>query len=208
IDFGPVSLDIGSYYIQKTLEPVDEITAQLVANQENTRKLIEPYFEWLLNALDEIDCEEEMQYLYNDIFFYGKIFYEQDLLGNLDQNDVLNFDCNDCSTIGYQFRRKDINDPEATDEFLDFYQNNTDLYTVQIIYFDGNNLVPIDYGQTTSLGSIKPIEVRFTTPCCDFNIPIVFTPPFRKPVPEALEAYIADQNNVANLNTSTNYFDT
>ncbi len=208
IDFGPVSLDTGSYYIQKTLEPVDEITAQLVANHENTRKLIEPYFEWLLDALDEVDCEEEMQYLYNDIFFYGKIFYEKDLLGYVDQNDVLNFDCTDCSTIGYQFRRKDVNDPEATDEFLDFYQNNTDLYSVQIIYFDGNNLVPIDYGQTSSLGNIKPIEVRFTTPCCDFNIPIVFTPPFRKPIPEALEAYSTDANIVAKLNTSTNYFDT
>ncbi|UII80112.1 hypothetical protein [Flagellimonas sp. CMM7] len=208
IDFGTVSLNTGSYYIQKTLEPVDDFTAKLVSNTENTRKLIEPYFAWLVNALDEIDCEEEMQYLYNDIFFYGQILHNQNLIGSLDSNNTLNFDCADCSTIGYQFRRKDAADPEATDEFLDFYEQNPGLYSVQIIYFDGNDLVSIDYSQTSSLGDIKPIEVRFTTPCCDFNIPIVFTPPFKKPSPEALTAYLGDNVAVSQLNGSINYFDT
>ncbi len=208
VDFGSVNLDTGTYYVQKTLEPVDDFTAKLVANQENTKKLIEPYFAWLVSALDEIDCEEEMQYLYNDIFFYGQILANQNLVASLDTDNILNFDCTDCSTIAYQFKRKDSADPEATDEFLDFYEQNPGLYGVEIIYFDGNNLVPIDYAQTSSLGDIKPIEVRFTTPCCEFNIPIVFTPPFRKPSPEALEAYTADATAVGQLNGSTNYFDT
>jgi hypothetical protein len=208
VDFGNVNLDTGTYYIQKNLSPIDDFTAKLVANQENTKKLIEPYFEWLLNALDEIDCEEEMQYLYNDLFFYGQILANQNLINSLDANNVLDFDCTDCSTIGYQFKRKDPSDSEATDEFLDFYEQNPELYSVQIIYFDETQgqLVPIDYAQTSSLGDIKPIEVRFTTPCCDFNIPIVFTPPFRKPTPEALEAYNANITVVGQLNGSINYF--
>jgi len=208
VDFGQVSLDAGTYYIQKTLSPVDDITVKLVANQENTKRLIEPYFEWLINALDEVDCEEEMQYLYNDLFFYGQLLYNQNLLASLDTNDVLNFDCTDCSTIGYQFKRKDVGDPEAPDEFLDFYAQSPELYSVQIIYFDGNDLVPIDYGQITGLGDIKPVEVRFTTPCCEFNVPIVYTPPFQKPSPEALEAYISDNTAVSQLNGSTNYYNT
>ena len=205
IDFGSMNLNTGSYYIQKTLVPADDVTTKLVASKDNLKKLIEPYFNWLVNALDEIDCEEEMQYLYNDIFFYGQKINQQALAEN---NGLLEFNCVDCSGITTQFLSKDLNDPEASDEFLDFYAGNEDQYAIQIIYQDENGqFLPINYATTTSLGNIKPVEVRFSTPCCDFDIPIVFTPPFKKPSPEALLAYIGDATATTQLNNSTSYYD-
>ncbi|WP_298487867.1 hypothetical protein [uncultured Maribacter sp.] len=204
IDFGAVTLDTGSYYIQKSLVPSNNITGKLVTSQENTKKLIEPYFAWLVSALDEIDCEEEMEYLYHDIFFYGQKIYQQQLAQN---NGLLEFNCEGCSDISYQFNRKDSADPEAPAEFLDFYEGNESLYSVTIVFVDdAGEFVPLDYGSTTSLGDIVPVEVRFSTPCCDFDIPIAFTPPFKKPSTEAMEAYIDDPVAVDQVNTATNYY--
>lgn len=201
IDFGKAQLDTGTYYIQKSLIPADDITAQLVVSQENTRKLIEPYFAWLVDALDEIDCEEEMQALYADLFFYGKTIEQGQLAQN---NGLLTFP----SGIEYQFRRKDMSDPDASDEFLDFYEKNENAsaYSFDIWYKnESGEDVKVDYSQT-SLGNIKPLEARISTPCCSFNIPIVFTPSFKKPSPEALQAYVDDATAVSQLNNATNYY--
>lgn len=201
IDFGTAQLNTGTYYIQKTLEPANDITAKLVVSQENTKKLIEPYFAWLVDALNEIDCEEEMQALYDDLFFYGKTVANEDLAQN---GGLLVFP----SRIEYQFNRKESSDPDAPDEFLDFYEKpgNSVNYSFDIWYTNeaGENL-KVDYTQA-SLGDIKPLEVRIATPCCNFNIPIVYTPPFKKPSAEALLAYVNDGTAVNQLNGATNYY--
>ena len=204
IDFGEITLPEGSYYVQKTLKPSNSVTAELVSSEDNIRRLIEPYFNWLVSALKEVDCEEEMQYLYNDLFYYGQKVYNQQLAAN---DGVLEFDCTDCSGISTVFKKKDPLDAEAPDEFLDYYVGREDQYGINILYFDEQgDIQSIDYATVSNLGNIKPIEVQFTTPCCSFNVPVVFTPPFRKPSPEALEAYKNDATADSQLNNSINYY--
>ena len=197
VDFGNVILNTGTYYIQKTLIPSDDIKLEVVNAEDSLNKLIKPFFNWIITFSNKIDCEEEMEYLYNDIFHFGQLIFNNQLAANVTtgadgrRRATVNFDCDGCSKETITFTGKDPNDPEADDEFIDYYIGKENQYNITIFYFDDNgNLQPIDYTSISSLGAIKPMKVSFNTPCCNFSIPIVFTPPFKTPTPEALTAYM------------------
>lgn len=210
ISFDTLKLDVGTYYIQKTLEPSEDIEAKMVASQENMKKLIKPFFNWISNALKEVDCKEEMQYFYNDLFFYGKVIHNETLYNDVDKNGTLEFNqvsgCDDCSGIKVNFPRKEIANSDEEDLFLDFYYKNRDKYSIDIFYYDQNNLKTIDYDLIDNIKGITPVSVRFSTPCCSFEIPVVFTPPFPVPSAEALKAYKDDLNANSRLNNSKDYY--
>ncbi|WAC02738.1 hypothetical protein N7U66_03440 [Lacinutrix neustonica] len=185
VDFGDIILNTGTYYVQKTLVPSDNIKLEVVNAEDSLNKLIKPFFNWILNFSNKIDCEEEMEYLYNDIFHFGQLVYNSQI------SSTVNFNCDGCSNESIYFASKDPSDPEADDEFLDYYIGRENQYSITVFYFDANGeLQPIDYSQTSTLGALKPVKVNFSTPCCDFTVPIVFTPPFKTPTPEALTAYL------------------
>ncbi|MDO6761759.1 hypothetical protein Q4566_16240 [Tamlana sp. 2_MG-2023] len=184
VDFGDVILNTGTYYVQKTLIPSDNIKLEVINAEETLNKLIKPFFDWIINFSNRIDCEEEMGYLYNDIFHFGQLVFNKQITSKV------NFDCDNCSNESINFLNKNPNDQEADDEFMDYYVGRESQYNITIFYFDDNGeLQPIDYSTTSSLGGIKPVKVNFSTPCCDFSVPIIFTPPFKTPTPEALLAY-------------------
>jgi len=204
VDFGDVTLNIGTYYIQKTLIPSDNIKLEVVNAEESLNKLIKPFFDWIINFSNKIDCEEEMEYLYNDIFHFGQLVHrnalitENDItqLGDGSRFALVNFDCDGCSKETIRFKGKKITgvpevDDEVDDEFVDYYIGRQSQYNITISYFDENgDLKPINFAQVSSLGTIKPAKVDFSTPCCNFAVPIVFTPPFKTPTPEALTEYM------------------
>ncbi len=201
IDFGTVILNTGTYYIQKTLVPSDEIKVAVVTAEENIGKLIKPFFDWIENFSNRIDCEEEMQFLYNDIFHFGKLIHDQQLISSATITTnaegiplaSVKFSCDNCSQETTLFRGKDPNDPKAPDEFMDYYEQNKESYGITISYFNSEgDLKVIDFAKRNSLGNIKPVKVKFTTPCCEFEIPILFTPPFRTPPNEAVIDYKAE----------------
>jgi len=216
VDFGNISLDTGTYYVQKTLIPSDDIKLDLVNAGDTINKLIKPFFNWIIEFTDKIDCEEEMEFLYNDIYHFGRIIHNNQLSANVVTNPEtgrraarIDFDCVGCSEETIFFSSKDPNDPEADDQFLDYYIGREDQYRITVFYFDVNGEIKaFDYDQDTSLGGRRPVKVEFETPCCQFQIPIVFTPPFRTPPNAALSQYRADVQLDNQVIESTSYFGT
>lgn len=191
IGFGSVSLNTGSYYVQKTLVPSDKIKADLVSAEDNIRRLIEPFFNWVVYQLDEVDCEQEMQVFYEDLYFYGKIIANKNLQNELNDKEKLEFP----SGIQEEFKKKYVEDgqdpDEVKDEFIDYYTSrNGEGYAITINELTDQGLAPISYDANT-IGNKIPVSVNFKTPCCEFTIPVVFTPPFRVPTPEAIDAFMA-----------------
>ena len=189
VNFGTVVLNAGSYYIQKTLKPSGDVQTKLSKSGDNVRNLIEPYFAWVSDQLDEVDCEDEMKVFYEDLFFYGKTIYNENLV------ESLGFP----SGITVDFPRKASIEEE--DLFMDYYDQHRSEYDITIYYSNDGNIVPIDFSSTSELGDIIPVKVDFTTPCCSFTIPVVFNPPFRVPTKEAVEAYMADPGLVSQVNS-------
>lgn len=186
VDFGAVTLNVGSYYIQKTLVPSDKVELQLVSAEDNIRRLIAPFFNWVVNYLDKVDCEEEMQAFYEDLYFYGKLINAKELAqyADAEPEGSIKFPSN----IGVEFKRKDPEDPDAKDEFIDYYTGKEEEYSISINELVGGEIKAISY-DSDILGNRVPVSATFKTPCCQFTIPIIFTPPFRVPTPEAIEAY-------------------
>ncbi|WP_438422959.1 hypothetical protein [Aquimarina macrocephali] len=216
VDFGNVILSTGTYYIQKTLVPSDSIKLDLVNAEDNINKLIKPFFDWIIDFSNEIDCEEEMEYLYNDIFHFGKLVYNKQLAANIvtdattgRRSATVNFDCVGCSDEKISFSSKDPTDPEADDEFLDYYIGKEEQYKITVYYFDpSGDLKAFDYATDTSIAGRRPVKVGFETPCCQFQVPILFTPPFRTPIPTALEAYRNNKQLDDQVVESISYFGT
>jgi len=211
IDFGLVTLDPGTYYVQKTLVPSDTVNAQIVESEDNMRALIEPFFQWVVDRINLIDCEEELRYLYNDIYYFGSLVHNGANGGNGlniggggtgDGGVIIPFGnsgftgppCTDCSGLPYALKRKDVSDPTLVppnpDEFLDYYVPNIDSYGINIAYVnpDGTSGIIEDYVDG-SLGNKIPVRLYFSTPCCKFDVPVNYTPGFRVPTKEALEQF-------------------
>ncbi len=212
-DFGNVLLNTGTYYIQKTLVPSDDVKLQVVGAGDAMKRLISPFFDWILDFSEKVDCEEEMNFLYHDIFHFGQLVHNKQLASNITttpegaQKAIVNFDCVGCSQEATSFKGKDPNDPDAEDEFLDYYVGREDQYAITVFYFDENGiLLPIDYTQITSLGNKIPVKVRFNTPCCEFEVPVTFTPPFRSPSPEAVELFKNNPDYDKQVVESRSYF--
>ncbi len=216
VDFGTVSLNAGTYYVQKTLVPSDNIKLDLVSSGDTINNLIKPFFDWIIEFSDKIDCEEEMEFLYNDIYHFGRQIHTRQFTSNMtvnpdteSRNLWFDFDCDGCSKERINFAGKDRSDPEAEDRFLDYYIGREDQYRITVYYFDvTGELKAFNYDQDTTLGDRRPVKVEFETPCCQFQIPILFTPPFKTPPAEALALYRADAQLTNQVIESTSYFGT
>ncbi|MBP2832841.1 hypothetical protein J8281_11650 [Aquimarina sp. U1-2] len=212
-DFGTVTLDTGTYYVQKTLLPSDDVKLRIVDAGDAMKRLIEPFFNWILDFSSRVDCKEEMDFLYHDIFHFGQLVYNRQLASNISvspegiRESIISFNCVDCSQETTKFIAKDPNDPEADDEFLDYYIGREDQYIITVYYVDeAGTLSPINYAETTSLGNKVPVRVKFNTPCCEFEVPVTFTPPFRSPTPEAVILFKENPEYQKQVDESTSYY--
>lgn len=215
-NFGSISLPIGSYYIQKTLSVDESVAIGVEKGADNASRIINPFTKWLSKSADKVDCEKEMNYLYHDIFEFGKRVFNNSLASDIiiqtDGQKVasVKLECIGCSQEEITFKSKkdpSVEDEEPADEFLDYYIGHEEEYGLDVFYVDAQGDTQlIDYRTQNNLSGIKPVQVIFRTPCCIIEVPVVFTPPFKTPPLSALQMYRADQSILFQAEESADYF--